>query len=105
MYDKICPVCGTRLSSFYKSGYLGCTNCYKEFNREIISTLKEFQGGTSHVGKQPKLTRLDRELLSDYQNYLKEKEIAGIEGRFNDMAKLNKIIAELSEELNRRGLL
>ena len=57
------------------------------------------------MGKKPKLTRIDRELLSDYQNYLKEEEIAGIEGRFKDMAKLNKIIEELSEELNRRGLL
>ena len=57
------------------------------------------------MGKKPKLTRLDRELLSDYQTYLKEKEKAGLEGRFSDMAKINKIITELSEELKRRGLL
>jgi protein arginine kinase activator len=105
MYEKLCPKCGNRLSSFYKTGYLGCPHCYEEFNSEITATLRKFQGGTSHVGKKPKLTRIDRELLSDYQNYLKEKEIAGIEGRFKDMAKLNKIIEELSEELNRRGLL
>ena len=105
MYEKLCPVCGSRLSDFYKTGYLGCPHCYEEFNNEITATLRKFQGGISHVGKKPKLTRLDRELLSDYQNYLKEKELAGIEGRFKDMAKLNKIIEELSEELNRRGLL
>ena len=57
------------------------------------------------MGKKPKLSKLDRELLSDYQTYLKEKEKAGIDGRFSDMAKLNKLITDLSEELKRRGLM
>ena len=57
------------------------------------------------MGKKPKLSKLDRELLSDYQTYLKQKEKAGIDGRFSDMAKLNKLITDLSEELKRRGLM
>lgn len=105
MYDKICSVCGRRLSEFYDTGYLGCENCYKEFEKEITASLKKIQGGTFHVGKKPELSGLDRELLSDYRKYIEEKEKAGIEGRFSDMAKLNKIISELSEELKRRGLI
>ena len=105
MYEKVCGKCGARLSDFYKSGYLGCPYCYQEFNSEIATTLKKIQGGNIHVGKKPKLSKLDRELLSDYQTYLKQKEKAGIDGRFSDMAKLNKLITDLSEELKRRGLM
>lgn len=105
MYEKRCSSCGTTLSSFYKSGYLGCPDCYREFESEITATLKDIQGGEYHVGKKPLLTGLDKELLSDYNTYIKEKERACLEGRFTDMAKLNNLIAELGEELKRRGLI
>lgn len=105
MYEKVCSVCGQKLSTFYSTGYLGCENCYKEFESEITATLKNIQGGTFHVGKKPEFYGIERELMSDYNAYLKEKEKAIIEKRFSDVAKLNKLIAEISEELKRRGLI
>ena len=105
MIDKVCSVCGRRLSEFYNTGYLGCENCYRDFETEIVSTLKKIQGGVFHVGKKPELTGIEKELLSDYRAYQKEKEKAVIEQRFQDIAKLNKLIAEISEELKRRGLI
>ena len=105
MMEKVCSVCGQKLSAFYKTGYLGCENCYKEFESEITATLKNIQGGSFHVGKKPEFYGIDRELISDYNLYLKEKEKAIIEKRFLDVAKLNKLITEISEELKRRGLM
>lgn len=105
IYDKECKTCGYRLSSYYKTGYLNCPDCYRTFENEIAATLKEVQGATVHKGKRPKLSAEEKELLSDYYRYQKEKELAGLDGRFKDMNKINLYLAQLSEELKRRGLI
>jgi protein arginine kinase activator len=105
MYEKICPSCGCRLSSFIKTGMLGCPDCYNQFESQILSALKNVQGKTFHTGKKPKMDSLERELMRDYQRLLEEKEKAGLEGRFSDMAKINRYLTDISDELKRRGLL
>lgn len=104
-YDKQCKTCGYRLSSYYKTGYLNCPDCYREFEAEISATVGDIQGGNRHKGKKPALTGIERELISDYYGYLKAKEKAGLEGNFAEMSKLNSLISQISEELKRRGLL
>ena len=105
MYDKICPACGKRLSEFYKTVMLGCPECYAAFEKEILLALKKIQGKQFHVGKTLEGTALDKELLSEYRRLLKEKENAGIEGRFKDMFSLSEDLQALKEELKRRGLI
>ena len=105
MYDKICKSCGTRLSEFYETGMLGCPDCYNAFRTEIISALKKVQGATTHIGKSPSFGGVDKELIAEYHHLIAEKERAGLEGRFSDMAKINSLIIELSDELKNRGLL
>lgn len=105
MYDKICANCGTRLSDFYRTGMLGCQECYGTFGREVTVALKKIQGKTFHTGKTPKHAGLDRELLIEYQNLIKEKEKAAIDGRFSDIKDLNEQILSLNAELKKRGLL
>ncbi len=105
MYDKVCKVCGRRLSEFYKTSMLGCENCYKAFEPEIISALKNVQGRTFHVGKTPTSCAEDKALIKRYRELIAEKERAGLEGRFQDMAELSIDVSELNEELKRRGLL
>lgn len=105
MYDKVCRRCKTTLSSFFATGMLGCPECYKEFEREIIPALKKIQGRTFHAGKTPKTSAIDRELLSEYERLLKEKEQATIEGRFDDMRTLTFEINQLIAELKDRGLI
>ena len=106
MYDKICNFCGKRLSEFYETGMLGCPHCYKAFEKQVVSTLCKIQGKTFHVGKTPyNLSEEDRYLLSRYKTLLSEKERATLEGRFSDMAKINKYLNDITEELKRRGIL
>ena len=104
MYDKICKNCGTRLSAFYHTSMLGCPECYKAFEEEIISALKKIQGRTFHAGKTPKLSKLDKELLLEYDRLVAEKERATIEGRFFDIKGLSEQILDLLAELKSRGL-
>ena len=104
MYDKVCPKCNYKLSYYYKTGMLGCPNCYHAFEEEIIETLHNIQGGSKHVGKAPDLG-IDKELLSEYKRLLSEKELAIMEGRFSDVKKISLEIFELAEELKRKGLI
>ena len=83
---------------------LGCPNCYKAFALEIEQTLKRIQGRSFHAGKTPSVSKIDRELLNEYERLLKEKERAGLEGRFSDMVALAEDINVLKEELVRRRL-
>ncbi len=105
MYEKICPNCGMRLSYFLDTGMLGCPSCYDAFAPEINRAILQIQSGDFHVGKAPKLNGVDKELLGTYQSLLKEKELAGMEGRFLEMAKLNREIDELKEVLKSKGLI
>lgn len=105
MYDKMCPACGKRLSEFYATGMLGCPECYYAFEKEVLLALKRIQGKQFHVGKTPEGTALDKELLDEYQRLIKEKERAGLEGRFKDMCDLSEDLLSLKEELKKRGLI
>ncbi|MBQ7235548.1 MAG: hypothetical protein IKB30_01735 [Clostridia bacterium] len=105
MYDKICKKCGTKLSDFYRTYMLGCPECYSAFEREILLALKKIQGANIHTGKMPKIANIDRELLSEYERLIKEKEDAALDGRFSRIKELSAQLVELSEELKRRGLL
>ena len=105
MYEKVCSSCGCRLSSFYNTGMLGCPRCYESFRKEILIALKDIQGKTFHVGKKPEITSTEKELLEEYWRLLKEKESAGIDKRFTDMANISKQLEELVNELRNRGVL
>ena len=105
MYEKYCDSCGASLSYFMNSGMLGCPDCYKTFEKEVLSALKNIQGSTFHVGKKPKFDSVEKELLRDYQRLLAEKEKAGLDGRFADMAKINKYLGDITDELKRRGIM
>lgn len=104
MFDKICYNCKTKLSDFYRTYMLGCPECYKAFEEEILSTLKKSQGKTYHTGKTPRTSIADKKLIDEYNRLMAEKERAGIENRFKDMADLSIRINILKEELLKRGL-
>ena len=88
MYEKVCSNCGTRLSDFYRTGMLGCQECYGAFSREVVAALKKVQGKTFHVGKTPKYAGIDRQLLLEYQRLITEKERATIDGQFDKVKQL-----------------
>ena len=104
MYDKYCKSCKTTLGSFYATGMLGCPNCYKAFEKEIELALKKIQGRTFHAGKRPSVSKIDRDLINEYEFLLEEKQRANLEGRFKDMIRIADELDQLREELKRRGL-
>ncbi len=105
MYDRACKHCGKFMSEFYSTGMLGCKHCYECFLPAVEEYISRTQASNKHVGKTPKLSSVDRDLLNKYNMLNQEKERAGLEGRFNDMAKISKEIFSLKDQLIKRGLI
>ena len=53
-----CSVCGATFSDIAKTGKVGCAECYKTFNKELLPYLKRVHGSTKHSGKIPNRTPL-----------------------------------------------
>lgn len=105
MYDRICRKCGTYLSDYFRTGMLGCPNCYTVFRSEINKTLRKIQKSNKHEGKIPSLSSVDKELYAEYRRLIAEKEAAVLDGRFTDVKKISDDLIELKTELERRGLI
>lgn len=105
MYDKICRNCGTYLSDYYRTGMLGCPQCYNAFRSEIAKTLKKIQKSDHHEGKIPTLDRVGKELYEEYKRLLSEKEAAVLESRFTDVKSISDQLIDLKAELERRGII
>jgi protein arginine kinase activator len=50
-----CPTCGHTLEEILMTGKIGCGECYKHYNKELLPLIEKCQsGGLKHVGKTPK---------------------------------------------------
>lgn len=82
---RTCPICGTSLQDFRKTGRLGCPNDYGFFREQLEPLLMGIHGCTEHIGKKPSragasdnrhiLIRLRREL--DDAVSIEDYELAG----------------------------
>jgi protein arginine kinase activator len=48
-----CSNCGLAFSEFTRTGFLGCGECYKQFNDELRPIYKRIHGDYEHKGKVP----------------------------------------------------
>ena len=49
--DSVCPRCQLSFSEFKSKGWLGCSDCYRHFEKDIDSLLMQVHGSTVHKGK------------------------------------------------------
>lgn len=105
MIDKACSKCGCTWKQFTRSGLFGCPDCYVEFERELLPTLKRIQRDVAHKGASPKINGEDKLLFDEYKRLLAEKELAGLNGNFSGMAQISIELNDLIEELKSRGIL
>lgn len=97
--DKICQKCNTSLVEFFKSGIVGCANCYKTFENEIRNLLLQKQGSINHVGKislKHSSKIKTKEMIAELE---KEKEKAAEEENYILAEDLKNKIEKLRGEL------
>ena len=93
-----CPRCGYDYSDFKKVGRLGCAECYRAFESQLLVLLRQIHGGTQHKGKSPSqvgpkaILRKELMELRDGLTRAIEKE------EYEDAARIRDRIKELSSE-------
>lgn len=86
----ICPDCKTTSEEFIKSGFVGCSKCYKVFEPLIVQSVKKLQQSDRHIGKTP-------------HGYFDEADENGLKAELKaavDSGDYAKIV-ELSEKLKK----
>lgn len=51
--QRRCSVCNSSFGEILALGRLGCSQCYKDFEQELLPTIENLHGNTYHVGKFP----------------------------------------------------
>ena len=46
-----CPSCGTTRRDLDVDGRMGCAECYRVFEAEVLHALQEIHGAVQHIGK------------------------------------------------------
>ena len=100
--EMTCPTCSIKLSDFRKSGRLGCSDCYKSFEKKLSPLLKKIHGRGEHMGKIPshldEQTRLELKLVRlrhDLKVCVKEEE-------YERAAKVRDEIKDIEEHSSLR---
>lgn len=51
--NAVCPRCKTTAEEFFRSGLVGCADCYTYLAAAVDPVVFRMQGGDRHVGKHP----------------------------------------------------
>ncbi len=95
--DRACKICGTKLSEFNRTGFVGCEKCYVEFRPEIDGMIKKVQESGIHTGKVPATSRGAYTDMREYERLSAELKKAVNDERFEDAAKIKQKIKKIME--------
>ena len=85
--DTACPRCQLKLSEFKTKGWLGCSECYRHFEKDIDSLLMQVHGSTVHKGKVYRHSGPDKLDIKDMER-LKSELSEAIEKEEFELAAL-----------------
>lgn len=84
-----CPVCHTRLSDVAGNEYLGCSECYNVFRKEVLNNIQSMHGTRKHLGKRLRTGKQTKNVdLSDRESMKEQYYLARDEGRADDTEEL-----------------
>ena len=96
--DIVCPRCHTTLSSFTKTGHLGCPACYQTFREQLQPMLQQIHGRVQHAGRKPLNTSEAQQLRLRRQELTRQLEAAVAQEDFETAAVLRDRIRAMSGE-------
>ncbi|MBQ0111372.1 MAG: UvrB/UvrC motif-containing protein [Oscillospiraceae bacterium] len=100
---KICPTSKTSFQQIKKRGRVGCSDCYKYFEKELMPSIVGMHGHTKHVGFKPltenSAAKTDTDTTEKQLQKLKiDLEKAVKEERYEDAATIRDKIKEITKE-------
>jgi protein arginine kinase activator len=97
--DITCSNCGLTLSTFQKTGKLGCAKCYDEFSQYIKPIINGIHGHYHHRGKAPNRIGPDILLEKEVDELSMKLEEAVKAEEFEQAAVLRDEIKRMKEKL------
>lgn len=95
-----CPNCGMSFVDIRKLGKLGCSECYKVYERELEASLRRIHGNTKHHGKIPMrgggkvlIKRKIEEMKSQIQEAVRAE-------KYEQAAQIRDAVIEMEEKLS-----
>lgn len=55
-----CETCGSSYTDIQRTGMMGCADCYKLFEKDILPTIRKIHGNTTHCGKNSAAFKAER---------------------------------------------
>ena len=101
--DVRCPVCGTTVADYRRTGLVGCASCYTAFREEIMPFVRRMHGKTRHVCKHPLGNGRLYELMDTLKSLRTELERALLEKRTEDTKRINRDIRDVQRMINEEG--
>ncbi len=87
-----CPSCNLAFSDFKTKGWLGCSQCYTAFEKQIDQILMKMHGACIHVGKSYESHKMGSEPALNIDSLRQQLERAIKEENFEDAARLRDVI-------------
>ena len=97
--EQKCSVCGTTFEDFRRTGFVGCGNCYKEFNKNIVPLIRRIHGNIHHTGKLPRRAAGLLKLKRRINNLKEELKMAVNNEEYEKAAKIRDEIKELEAKI------
>lgn len=97
-----CPTCGMDFSDFRRTGFLGCSDCYSEFQGRLEPVIRRVHGSTRHVGKVPARTGGALRVKKEIEDLRRQLETAIAREEYERAAQLRDKIKELQGRLDGR---
>ncbi len=98
-YGAKCECCGATFADIAETGKVGCANCYKEFENELLPYLKRIHGSVKHTGKIAGAHQLivtgNKDALSELKTKLASLVAAE---RYEEAAKVRDEIKKMEGE-------
>lgn len=97
--DLTCKKCKTRLSDFMETGYVGCSECYKLFDKDVMGLIYNFHKAAKHTGKRPEFIATKAKLNQQIDSLLKQQAEASAAEDYILAQSIKEQIALLREKL------
>ncbi len=97
--DLTCQRCKTKLSDLLETGYVGCADCYKLFDKDIMQMLYDFHKAVKHTGKKPERVVSKARKQQEIDNLLKKQAEASAKEDYILAQSIKEKVEALRREL------
>jgi len=95
---KKCPVCGLTFNELAKLGKVGCTECYKTFEKELKNTILSYHGNNKYIQENKNITINNDKKTTNIDTLTKSLQQAIENEDYETAAKLRDEIKSLKEK-------